>query len=473
MKQFTLIIFCLFTLTIHAQLTDISPVDLEEGDLFGFIVDIDGDDLLFSAAGSDDLKENFGAIFHYRYDGSEWQLNQKILPTIAEIENSSSMGSWCSISGDWIAASIRRDDLVRSVVFYKRENNEWIRHSKITNNVEEGFFGWQIKLDGNQVIIGSINDFNDDGIRTGAAYIYDYNPIADEWQQAAKLAPEDLEFGDLFGGAVYMKDGLAAVASRNDNDNGANSGAVYIFEKDEGVWTQAAKITPDDGMPDDRFGYRIDGDDNKLIISGYGSNNETGAAYIYRFDNEWVQEARLDSEDLSEGDWFGSSIVLDGDRAIIGARHHTGNADRSGAFFIFEKEGMNWTEKHKFINPNGQVDDFLGGALDFENEQFIISSYGYNNRSGAAYTLNINDLVSTKSQLEPTFSIYPNPCRSHLKLDIEGQDMKEIDIFSVDGVWQRSFKYDGSTIDISQLNTGCYFLRSKVDALPLGKFVKI
>ncbi len=473
MKQFALLIFCFFTFSIHAQLTNISPPDLEEGDLFGFVVDIDGDNLVFSTSGSDELAEDLGALYHYIHDGTDWQLNKKILPTTEEIPNSNGLGAWCSISGDWIAASIRGDDLIRYVVLYKRENNQWIRHSKISNNVEDGIFGWQIELDGNQAIIGSINDFNEDGIRTGAAYIYDYDPVTDEWQQTVKLAPDGLELGDLFGAAVYMQDDLVAVSARNDNDNGANSGAVYIFEKDQGEWSQTSKLIADDGTPDDRFGYRIDGDGNKLIISGYGKDNETGAAYIFTNDNGWAQETRLNSSELSEGDWFGSSVVLDGDRAIIGARNHTGEAVRSGALFVFEKEGANWIEKRMFVNPNGQIDDFFGGGLDYENERLVVTSYGFNDRTGAAYALDVDDLLATNTHPDLSFSIFPNPCHSHLMLDAEDMNMEEIEIYSLEGILQKSFKYDGKAIDVGLLNAGCYFLQRKVDGSPLGKFIKM
>ena len=473
MKTTLLLFFSLFYVHVYAQLTNISPDDLEQGDLFGFIVEISGDDLIINASSSNDGAEDGGAMYHYRLDGMEWVFNQKIALSTSELETSRRLGKWVTMSGDWIAAAIEETDNTSSVAFYKRENDQWVSHSKISNNVPESFYGWQIKLDGEQAIVSAIADFNSDGVETGAAYIYNYNSDSDAWEQKTKLTAPGLEFNDLFGGAVYIKDGLTVVTSRNDNDNGDASGAAFIYEKVQEDWVFTQKITPADGMPGDRFGYRISGDNDRLIISGYGSDNSRGAVYIYTKENEWVQEARLQAEDLSEGDWFGSSIAIEGNRILIGARNYSENVPNGGAVFVYEKENVDWVEKFKIVNTNGQEGDRLGGGVDFVGDDAVIGSYGYSEFTGAAYTVNIGDLVSTKEEYLTSVSLYPNPCEDHFVIDFGNISESQIEIFSIDGIIQNSIKQHGNYINVSDLAPGYYFARSKENSKWFQKFVKL
>jgi len=473
MKQLIISTLCLCSFSISAQLAHITPDDLEAGDLFGFMLDMDGDNLIINASSSSTLSPDLGALYFYNHNGSEWQMKQKIVPSQDEVATSTRFGGWCSISGEWIATTIEGIDEISSVVFYRNLGGEWIRHSKISNDIVDSAFGWQVTLDGNRALIGAVSDFDSAGFITGAAYIYEYNVGNDEWEEVIKLSPESLDDRDFFGGAVYLKGGLAAVTARMDNDNGTRSGAVYVYENDQGLWNLAAKLKPDDGMPGDAFGYRIEGDEDRLIISGYGTDDETGSVYIFDKDNDWDQEARIYSDDLNQGDWFGSSLSLEGDRAIIGARNHYGTAASSGAVFIFESDGTDWVQTNKILDNNAQDAGYLGCGLAHENNKLVIGGFQYDNYTGAAFSLDLTNLVNTNEELDPAFILYPNPCHNELHINLNGAQIEEIEFYSAEGVLVGTHRYVGEVIDVSLLPVGSYVLKSKTDAQVLGKFLKI
>jgi len=87
MKQLNFFLLLIFFSSLSAQLTDLTPNDLEDGDLFGFFVEMNGNDLILSSQGSNDLFENSGAVYYYSYQGTAWELQQKIIPEQADAEN--------------------------------------------------------------------------------------------------------------------------------------------------------------------------------------------------------------------------------------------------------------------------------------------------------------------------------------------------------------------------------------------------
>ena len=115
-----------------------------------------------------------GSFYHYIYDGNDWQLNQQFLPQIPEDENSIRFGSLSVQSDNWLVTSSEADTYIGSIIFYKKENGNWVRHSKIDSRVRDDLFGWNIAIDGNTVIASAMWETNQVGQRTGAAYVYEY-----------------------------------------------------------------------------------------------------------------------------------------------------------------------------------------------------------------------------------------------------------------------------------------------------------
>ena len=72
--------------------------------------------------------------------------------------------------------------------------------------------------------------------------------------------PGDGAASDYFGSALCIDADTLLVGARGDDDNGSNAGAAYIFCRDQGGpddWGQVAKITPNDGVAGDNFGYAL------------------------------------------------------------------------------------------------------------------------------------------------------------------------------------------------------------------------
>jgi hypothetical protein len=144
---------------------------------------------------------------------------------------------------------------------------------------------------------------------------------------------------------------------------GCESGAVYIFARDAGVWSAQSYIKGSNNEYEDRFGTSValSADGNVVAIGSpfEGSSatgvegNETlddaagsGAAYIYRrSDDTWSQQSYVKASNTGADDAFGTSIALSSDAAalVVGATgeasassdHNDNSAAAAGAAYLY------------------------------------------------------------------------------------------------------------------------------------------
>jgi hypothetical protein len=68
------------------------------------------------------------------------------------------------------------------------------------------------------------------------------------WTRQATLTPADATFGANFGSSLAVNGGVIAVGASNGPGAASSSGAAYVFAKEEGVWSQKAKLVASDGI---------------------------------------------------------------------------------------------------------------------------------------------------------------------------------------------------------------------------------
>lgn len=114
--------------------------------------------------------------------------------------------------------------------------------------------------------------------------------IAPPAEQQAKLVPDDSGSDDIFGNTVAISnDGSTAIIGAvNDEDpNGADAGAAYVFSQANSGWQQQTKLTADDGTEQDYFGsaVAVSNDGSTAIFGANGDDNpngeDAGAAYVF------------------------------------------------------------------------------------------------------------------------------------------------------------------------------------------------
>ena len=158
--------------------------------------------------------------------------------------------------------------------------------------------------------------------------------------EVAKLVASDAQGNDYFGASVAVSGDTAVIGARFEATGGVNAGAAYVFTRSGGAWTQQAKLMASDAQSSDYFGYSVAVSGDTAVIGAYGEatgGSYAGAAYVFtRTGGSWTQQAKLMASDAQENDLFGVSVAVSGDTAVIGARLEATGGSSAGAAYVFE-----------------------------------------------------------------------------------------------------------------------------------------
>ena len=113
----------------------------------------------------------------------------------------------------------------------------------------------------------------------GAAYIF--RRSGKRWKQQIKLVAPEPALDDRFGEAVAIYRHTAVVGASKDDDNGKNSGSVFVYVFDGESWKPQAKIVPDDLAGSDAFGEAVSIDENTLAV-GAPAHTHSGVRFRRR-----------------------------------------------------------------------------------------------------------------------------------------------------------------------------------------------
>ncbi|KPA12837.1 Dystroglycan-type cadherin-like domain protein, partial [Candidatus Magnetomorum sp. HK-1] len=371
----------------------ITATDVEAGDDFGYNVAMSGNYAIIGAPDDDDKGSNSGAVYIYQRSASGWQQMSKI--TAEDGAATDYFGQMVAMDQDYIIVSAHYDDHnytnQGSAYIYKRYGNNWHLESKIyaSDKAENDYFGRSVSISGEWAIVGASHD---DHWQTdqGSAYIFRRDGAA--WTQFTKLYASDYAASDYFGYAASISENYAIVGSYYDDDKGSASGSAYIYYFDGSSWSQQAKLTASDGEASDLFGISVFISGDYAIIGA--QNNDTngansGAAYIFERDGtSWYQITKLTGNDELASDTFGCSVYLKDGYAIVGAKNDDDSVTNSGSAYIFKQIGSEWVQLKKLNASDADVNDYFGQSVAIDNGYALVGSKGDDDNgtdSGSAY----------------------------------------------------------------------------------------
>jgi hypothetical protein len=144
----------------------------------------------------------------------------------------------------------------------------------------------------------------------------------------------------------------------------AGLAAPDALTPDGSVWS-GQKVIIDDGAQEDFFGWSVAIDGQTALVGAYGvtvnGQEQQGAAYVFTESNGiWTQTATLIANDGVRFDIFGSAVALSGSVAAIGAYQSNHSI---GAVYVFTGSGSAWTQKAKLTADDGVRNDCLGWSV--------------------------------------------------------------------------------------------------------------
>jgi hypothetical protein len=231
-----------------------------------------------------------------------------------------------------------------------------------------------------------------------------YDLVSTTWQLTDTLTPSDGQLEDLFGTAIslYTDRMLIGAYSKDDDSNGLSRlGAAYILDYEVGtnMWLET-KLQIDDPHSNDFFGSSVDLGDNRAVVgarNGFATGPQRGYAFIYDFDDmtQTWSGVKVSASDGGGLDNFGSSVSLDNDKVLIGAYQDDDINTDAGAAYRYDFDGVDWLETDKYLANDGKLRDYYGWSVSASNGNVLIGVYEANDGgtdSGSAYSY-VNELI--------------------------------------------------------------------------------
>jgi hypothetical protein len=243
-----------------------------------------------------------------------------------------------------------------------------------------------ISGDGNTAIVGGLND----AASVGAAWIYTRN--GNVWTKRAKLVGTGaIGNGAAQGWSVTLSgDGHTALVG-GPVDNAAK-GAVWVYTLTGSSWSQQAKLVGSGAVGTSLQGSSVSlsSDGNTALVGGYQDNNQVGAVWVFkRTGGVWTQEGgKLVGSGAAGGAAQGHSVSLssDGNLAIVGGPF---DAASTGAVWVFTRAGGVWSQQGDKINGTGAVGSIpqqgTSVSISADGQTAIVGGIGDNANTGAAW----------------------------------------------------------------------------------------
>ncbi len=322
-----------------------------------------------------------------------------------------------SISGDTIVVGAYRNDAVLdnagTVYVFERGAggpDNWGETKILTASdaARDDQLGWSVSVSGDTLVSGA-HRADVDGADDGAAYIFerDLGGVGN-WGESAIIDASDGADGDLFGHAVSVSGDTAILGAFLADNAGLNRGAAYIFERDLGgpdAWGERTELTASDAADDDYFGFAVAINADEAVVGAYQHDHtgtDAGGAYVfYRSQGgaeNWGQLMELLGTDTTSNDWFGYSVAMDTETAVVGAYMDNGAAFDSGAVYVFGSDyggTQNFGQSHKLLASDGELGDRFGYSVAVSGTSAAagaIFADPNGTNSGAAYTFDLAGL---------------------------------------------------------------------------------
>ncbi len=248
------------------------------------------------------------------------------------------------------------------------------------------FFGVSVAMDGNIAMIGALNDTTAGGAASGAVYVFEQEN--GQWIQKTILAPDAGSAGSAFGSIMALSGNTVVMGIPTEDRPGQtlDSGSVYVFVRSGAGWTKQAKILDPTVLSSQNFGRMVEVDGSTLAISASDpANNNRGAIYIYtRTGTTWsIQQVLREQDGTFDYYNLGRSLALNGDTLAAGE-----SGGSNGLVKIFTRSGVTWTLRTKIESGRVLGDTGYAASIALSGNTLLIGSYqepGDLFRTGAAY----------------------------------------------------------------------------------------
>lgn len=371
-------------------------------DFFSFSLAISNDIALIGSFKSDDevIGADVGSAYIFTLTGNVWQQQAKLIASDGKAGDT--LGGNVALFGETaVLGAIGHDkngDKSGAAYVFKQSDSNWVQQAKLVaiDGAKGDAFGQSIAVSDDTIVIGAPRD-DDNGKDSGSVYVF--TRTGKGWSQQAKLSAADGAAGDVFGISVALYDNTILIGADLNDEKATDAGAAYVFTRSGENWNQQAKLMASDGGNTDIFGVRVALSGDTALVSARRDDDEimgvdAGSAYVFvRTGETWRQQAKLTAPDGVADDRFGRSVALSGDTALISAMHQDDNGENSGSAYVFTRTNNRWNHQSNLAAADGAPGDLFGWSIALSNGNALIGATRNDDKgseSGSAYVFKID-----------------------------------------------------------------------------------
>jgi hypothetical protein len=331
-----------------------------------------------------------------------------------------------------------------AVYVFTRSGNSWTQQAylKASNPGQSDNFGYVVALShtGNTLGVsayweasaakGINGNQKDDSIpQAGAVYVFERTN--GRWAQQAYLKAsntgeasvgDEISDGDQFGfslalsgdgntlaaGAISEDSAASGVNNAQTDNSAVSAGAVYVYVRSSGGWTQQAYMKAVNSDGGDLFGYSIglsmdgntiavaayDEDGSPRVVNGIPDNRRGGSGCVYvwvRTGDKWAHEAYLKASNAEQNDSLGFEVAISQDGRTVaagsgdedclklgidpeGCDNDRGTDSSAGAAYVFFKGNDSVWRQQAFIKAsNPGANDNFGARLAISGDGNVLA----------------------------------------------------------------------------------------------------
>lgn len=146
------------------------------------------------------------------------------------------------------------------------------------------------------------------------------------------------------------------------------------------------KVIAGDGAGFDFFGTAVSISGDTAVVGARLNDtlaDKSGAAYVFiRQGTAWILQQKLTAPDGGQDDQFGTAVAIDGDTVAIGAPFEDEAAANGGSVYVFVRSGATWTFQDKLMAGDAASGDHLGESVSLRGDLVAAGAPDENNGSG-------------------------------------------------------------------------------------------
>jgi hypothetical protein len=276
--------------------------DLATNDRFGSSCSVNGLGLVIGAILDDDGGDASGSAYVFRYGGNSWVQEQKLIASDAG--ETDQFGWSAAMEGDVILVGAFTATVVGwgsgAVYVFRYDGSEWVEEQKLIASditAAGGAFGYSVARQGDIAVVGRPAADEacpwDPFCNSGSAYVFRFN--GSDWVMEQKLLASDMTGDEEFGISVAINDDVILAGAYLSGP--LDTGAAYVFRHEKGQWLQQAKLTAADGTVSDKFGGAVAIQNGLAAIGAYNDSvgpDNRGSVYLFGVSGDCNANSQID-----------------------------------------------------------------------------------------------------------------------------------------------------------------------------------